>query len=124
MPATRAAHAAVVQLDLAVEARRDVGVVGRDHEREAELLPERLDQVEHALAGVRVEVPGRLVAEQQLRALGERAGERDALGLTARELGRQASAFASRPTSAAARSASTAIGPSATAARAAKATFS
>ena len=52
-------------------------------------LVQRVDQVEHALAGVGVEVAGRLVAEQQPRALGQRAGDRDALGLAARQLRRE-----------------------------------
>ena len=47
---------------------------------------QRVDQVEHALAGVRVEVAGRLVAEQQLRLLGERARDRDPLRLAAGQL--------------------------------------
>jgi hypothetical protein len=41
--------------------------VRRHHEREPELRPQRLDQVEDALGGVRVEVAGRLVAEEELR---------------------------------------------------------
>ena len=41
------------------------------------------------LAGVRVEVPGRLVAQQQLGLLRERAGDRDALRLAAGQLRRQ-----------------------------------
>ena len=77
---------AVVQLDRATEARGDVGVVRRDDEREAELGLQRLDQVEHALARVGVEMAGRLVAEQQLGPLGERARDRDALRLAAGEL--------------------------------------
>ena len=40
---------------------------------------------EHALAGRVVEVAGRLVAEQDLGVVGERAGDRDALLLAARE---------------------------------------
>ncbi len=63
--------------------------MGRDDEREPELALERVDQVEHALAGVGVEMPGRLVAEEQLRLLGERARDRDALRLAAGQLGRQ-----------------------------------
>ena len=47
---------------------------------------ERIDQVEYALAGVGVEMPGRLVAQEQLRLLGERARDRDALRLAARQL--------------------------------------
>ena len=65
---------------------RDVGVVGRGDQREAELGLQRVDQVEHARAGVGVEVAGRLVAQQQRRALGERAGDRHALRLAARQL--------------------------------------
>jgi len=53
-----------VELDRACEPRGDVGIVGCDHEREPELALERLDQVEHPLAGIGVEMPGRLVAEQ------------------------------------------------------------
>ena len=59
---------------LAVVARGDVGVVGGDDEREAELALQRVDQVEHALARVGVEVAGRLVAEQQLAAAARARG--------------------------------------------------
>ena len=46
-------------------------------------------EVEHALAGVGVEVAGGLVAEQQVGALAERARDGHALLLAARQLGRQ-----------------------------------
>ena len=68
---------------------RDVRVVGGDHQREAELVADRVDQVEHPLAGVGVEVAGRLVAEQQLGPLGQRPGDRDPLLLPAGELRRE-----------------------------------
>ena len=45
-------------------------------------------QVDHLLPGRAVEIPGRLVGEQHRRVVGERAGDRDALLLAARELRR------------------------------------
>ena len=77
-----------MQLDARGRAGGDVGIVGRDDEREPELALQRVDQVEHALAGVGVEMAGRLVAEQQLGPLRERAGDRDPLRLAAGELAR------------------------------------
>src|SRR5581483_11071730 len=50
---------------------------------EAELPVQRLDQVEHTLTRIRVEVPSRLVAEQHLRPLGKRACDCDPLSLAA-----------------------------------------
>src|SRR5262245_17121469 len=61
----------------------------RDDEREPVFRVQRVEEVEHALAGVAVEMAGRLVAEEQLRSLCERTGERNALRLTPRELGRK-----------------------------------
>ena len=69
--------------------------MGRDDEREAELALERVDQIEHALAGVGVEVAGWLVAQQQLGPLRERTSDRDALRLAAGELDGQAVRLAS-----------------------------
>ena len=71
------------------QAGSDVDVMRRDDEREVELALEGFDQVEDAPASVRVQVPGRLVAQQQLGLLRERAGERDALRLAAGQLGGQ-----------------------------------
>ena len=59
---------------------RDVGVMGGDDQRESVLLAQGVDEVEHTGAGIRVEMAGRFVAEQKIRALGQRAGDRDALG--------------------------------------------
>jgi hypothetical protein len=56
---------------------------------EAELPPQGLDHVEHVLAGIRVEVARRLVAEQQLRPLAEGAGDRHPLRFTSGELRRE-----------------------------------
>ena len=66
-----------------------LGVVRGHHQREGELALQRLDQIEHALGGVGVEVAGRLVAEQQLGALRERARDRDALRLASGQLAGQ-----------------------------------
>ena len=65
-------------------------VVGDDDEGEAELLLQ-VDQLELGLlAELLVERAERLVEQQHLRLLGERAGERDALALAAGELVRLA----------------------------------
>ena len=57
------------------------------------------EQVEHALRGRRVDRAGRLVGEQQARLVGERARDRDALALAARELAGSCSARCASPTS-------------------------
>ena len=77
---------AVPQLDRAVELRGDIDVVGGDDEREAKLALQRLQQLEHALAGIRVEVARGLVTEQQFWLLREGARDRHPLRLTSREL--------------------------------------
>src|SRR4051794_41765791 len=59
----------------------------RDHHgRLAELLDRVAEQGKDVLAGVRVEVAGRLVGEQHRRLRDQGAGDRDALLLPAREL--------------------------------------
>ena len=78
-----------MKLHDALATRGDVRVVRRDHEREAELLAQRVDQVEHARGGVGVEVAGRLVAQQHVGLLRERPRDRGALRLAAGELARQ-----------------------------------
>ena len=81
--------------DLAVGEEEDaVGRGGRtrlvrDHdERLAVVLHRRAQQLEDLAAGLRVEVAGRLVREDDGRPAHERAGDRDALLLAAGELGR------------------------------------
>src|SRR6185437_6531107 len=66
------------------------GAVVRDHDhRQAVVLPELLQQGDNLVAGVLVEVAGRLVGEQHSRLLDQRAGDRHALLLTAGQLRRQ-----------------------------------
>ena len=52
------------------------------------LAHQREEFGEHAVGGRLVEIAGRLVGEHQQRAVGERAGDRDALLLAARQLAR------------------------------------
>jgi hypothetical protein len=75
----------VCQSDDAVEAAGEIEVVGRDQGGEAGMADELEEGVQYALAGRVVEVASRLVAEQDLGAIGERAGDRDPLLLAAGE---------------------------------------
>ena len=63
-------------------------------EGHAELVLERLQEHLHLLAQLQVERAERLVEEQHLRLVDDRARERDALALAARELHRLAVAVA------------------------------
>ena len=63
-------------------------VVGRDQRGAAFAADQAEEFGEHRVGGRFVEVAGRLVGEHQRRAVGERAGDRDALLLAARQLGR------------------------------------
>ena len=61
----------------------------RDHDdRLAVLAVERLQQIQDLVAGLAIEVAGRLVAEQQRRIGDDGAGDADALFLAAGELAR------------------------------------
>ena len=66
-------------------------VVGDEDERDPDLVLDRLQLDLHLLAQLQVEGAERLVEQQHLRTVDERAGQRDALALTAGELvGRRA----------------------------------
>ena len=65
-----------------------VRVVRDHHDRLAVLAVQRLEQVEDLVAGLAIEVAGRLVAQQQRRIGDDRAGDPDALLLAARQLPR------------------------------------
>ena len=78
-----------MQLDRAAKPGGEVGVVGRDDKRKRKLGLQCLQQLEHALAGIRVEVTSWLVAEQQLWPLRKRTRDRHPLRLTTRQLGRK-----------------------------------
>ena len=75
----------------AVRHRKRLALVVRDeHERDAEPLLQSLELGLHLLAQLEVERAERLVEQQHLRLVDQRAGERDALPLSSRELRRSA----------------------------------
>jgi hypothetical protein len=80
---------AVAQVDDAVRHAGDGGVVGDDDRGGADLVVDAGDDLEDELAGLVVERPGRLVAEQHLGPLDDGAGDGDALLLAAGELRRK-----------------------------------
>ena len=65
--------------------RGELHVVGGDQGGEARGAHELRQRVEHMVGGVRIEIAGRLVGEQDARRVGDRAGDRDALLLAAGE---------------------------------------
>ena len=67
---------------------RGARVVGDHHDRLPEVAHRVAQELEDLAARLRVEVAGRLVGEDDGRARDERARDRDALLLAARELGR------------------------------------
>ena len=115
--------AAVRQLDRPLVARDHVGIVGGHDERERQLGVERVDQVQHTVAGVRVEMAGRLVAEEHPRPLRKGSGNCDPLRLAAGQLRRQVVGLVGEPDKLEQLSGVSPDG-SAAAARAAKAMFS
>ena len=64
----------------------DVGLVRDEHDGDAALAVQPLEDAHDLDAGARVEVAGRLVGEEQRRLVDERARDGDALLLSAREL--------------------------------------
>jgi hypothetical protein len=76
----------VAHADLPAGAGGDVEVVGHQHDGDALLAVEPLEQRHHLLAGAGVEVAGGLVGEQHLRLAHQGAGDGDPLLLTAGQL--------------------------------------
>ena len=72
----------------AVAARREIGVVGDEHERRAALGDGARTSVDDLAAGRLVEIAGRLVGDEDRGMRRQRARERDALLLAARKLRR------------------------------------
>ncbi len=79
---------AVLQAQDALAAARQLEVVGHEDQGRAALAVEPEDELDHRVRGVAVQVAGRLVAEEDLRAVDEGAGQGDPLLLAARELDR------------------------------------
>ena len=63
-------------------ARGEVGIVSDEYERRIGRFIQAKQQVDHAAAGLRVEIARRLIREQDARIVGERACNRNALLLT------------------------------------------
>ncbi|MNP68562.1 hypothetical protein D3C76_1645380 [compost metagenome] len=82
-------HLAVLEVDDLVRHRRQCRVVGDDQHRD--LLPAAhvLEQLQNLLARIVIQSAGRLIAQQQLRLLGDGAGDGYPLLLPAGELGRE-----------------------------------
>ena len=80
---------AVLEVDDAVGDVEDAVVVRDQQDGDALLLGEVVHQVDDVAAGLLVERRGRLVGEDDARPRGERARDRDALLLAARELARE-----------------------------------
>ena len=78
----------VVEPHDAIHLRREPLVVRGDQRGAALAADEGQEFGEHAVRRSFVEVAGRFVGEHQRRAVGERAGDRDALLLAARQFGR------------------------------------
>ncbi len=85
-PSTSPGDLPVLQEDDPLRRRRRVGIVRDHHDRVALGAVELAEQVEDLGARARVEVAGGLVGEHELGLEQERAGDRDALLLAAREL--------------------------------------
>src|SRR5215472_5226091 len=75
----------VLEGDDAVEPAGEIEIVGRDQGREAGAADQVDECLQHAFASSVIEIAGWLVAEQDLGVVGERAGDRHALLLAARE---------------------------------------
>ena len=89
---------AVVEHRDAVAHRQRLFLVVRDvDERDPDLLLDPLELDLHLLAELEVEGAERLVEEEDARPVDDRAGQRDALALPARELQRLALAEADEP---------------------------
>ena len=79
---------AVFELHRALVARGDVRVVRCEDQCKRELGLKRIEQIEHPLRRVRIEMARRLVRQQQIRPLSKRARDRHPLRLSARKLAR------------------------------------
>src|SRR4051794_3933162 len=73
----------VTHPDDPVACRTDFGVMGDEEERLATLAIEAAEECEHVGSSRRIKVPGRLIAQHQLRSIDERPRDRHPLLLAA-----------------------------------------
>jgi hypothetical protein len=78
-------------------ARRHRAVVGDEDERQPAFAPELVEEADDLVSRPLVEVPRRLIGEQDLRLLHQRAGDGHALVLPAGKLGRQVAQSVTQP---------------------------
>ena len=83
--------------DAVSHGKRFTLIVGHEHEGEAEALVQAAQLLLHVLAQLEIERAERLVEQQHLRPVDQRAGERHALPLAARQLRRTAIIHAFEP---------------------------
>ena len=79
---------AVGELDHAAASRGQLGIMGDDEQSRAALGEAREQQIHDLRARRGIEIAGWLVGEDDARARCQRAGDRDALLLATRQLGR------------------------------------
>ena len=84
-----AGYSAFAHMDDAIGDVGESGVVGDKHHRLAGSAARVLQKLQDSLAGFVIQGAGRLVAQQQLRVLGKRTGDGDALLLAAGKLRRE-----------------------------------
>src|SRR5438874_11439907 len=77
---------ALLQMQGAPRELGGLGIVGDDHDRLAVLAVQHLQQAEDLFRGLAIQVPGGLIAHQQVRVGHQRAGDRDTLFLTTGQL--------------------------------------
>src|SRR6266508_5922696 len=80
--------AAVEERELLADVAADIALVGH-HNDGAPLSVQSGEQLQDRRAGRRIEIAGRLVGQQERRIVGQRAGNRGALLLAARQSSRQ-----------------------------------
>src|ERR1700722_12365202 len=79
---------AVAQAHDTVAARGEIGIMRDDHEARFQRLRQLQHQVEHRVRRGPIEVPGRLIGEHACRPRAQRARNRHALTLAARQFAR------------------------------------
>src|SRR5437763_7162323 len=72
---------ALLQMQGAPRELGGLGIVGDDHDRLAVLAVQHLQQAQDLFRGLAIQVPGGLIAHQQVRVRHQRAGDRDTLFL-------------------------------------------
>src|SRR5690606_30147537 len=81
-------HLTIAEGDDTVGSAGQIVIVRGNQRGSAFVADERLQGFKHPVAGLRIEIAGRLVCEDDARMIGRSTGDGDALLLTTREFGR------------------------------------